>query len=507
MRKVRKMLSDKELLREINRQKGKDATNGVIDETVIETIMSQIPLISNRSILKTLSILRKKLPKEIFKSNLKAVLTKRSNMLDDFFDTQFNEVVDSNGDQIMMPVTIAKHLPTLIQLVCEKRGYDEDNIKLCLGIDGGQAKILATLAVIPKYEKDKQGRKAEKLVKDRSKSTGAKRCLVVGRIDAVPENRTNVKVLIENLDLPEIKKDFAVIADLKLIDILCGIQSTSSIHCCPYCTGNKVDKSGKPTNKKGTWVKGEVRTGQSLQDSYEAFVQSGARRKDLRNFDSVEFMPLHITNNQENIPVIELYPPPQLHCGILGPANDVLKTLEEHFPADMKAYCARFHIKGGGPGGDLNGPTLKKILDNTEGRLDCLSQILSQHGANYGLFIKHLRNLGKLNRAVNCKKLNKPFVESIIQDIGEVFQLLQAEFDLSMPLKIHVILSHYMEFFDAKQETLLSYNDEFTESMHSQLRLFEEAHKYLNNKKGSKSHKEMQQKSVVHINSLNLGDI
>ena len=73
--------------------------------------MSHIPLISNRSILKTLSILTKKLPKEIFKLNLKAVWTKRSNMLDDFFDTQFNEVVDSNGDQIMMPVTIAKHLP------------------------------------------------------------------------------------------------------------------------------------------------------------------------------------------------------------------------------------------------------------------------------------------------------------------------------------------------------------------------------------------------------------
>ena len=121
--------------------------------------------------------------------------------------------------------------------------------------------------------------------------------------------------------------------------------------------------------------------------------------------------------------------------------------------------------------------------------------------------LRNLRNLGKLNRAVNWKKLNKPFVESVIQDIGKVFQLLQAEFDLSMPLKIHVILSHYIEFFDAKQETLLSYNDEFTESMHSQLRLFEEAHKYLNNKKGSKSHREMQQKSVVHINSLNLGDI
>ena len=75
-----------------------------------------------------------------------------------------------------------------------------------------------------------------------------------------------------------------------------------------------MDKCGRPTNKKGTWVKGEVRTGKSLLDSYEAFVQSGSKR-------SVEFMPLHIQNNQDNLPVIELYPPPQLHCGILGPAS------------------------------------------------------------------------------------------------------------------------------------------------------------------------------------------
>ena len=82
-----------------------------------------------------------------------------------------------------------------------------------------------------------------------------------------------------------------------------------------------MDKCGRPTNKKGTWVKGEVRTGKSLLDSYEAFVQSGSKRKDLKDFHSVEFMPLHIQNNQENLPVIELYPPPQLHCGILGPAS------------------------------------------------------------------------------------------------------------------------------------------------------------------------------------------
>ena len=35
-------------------------------------------------------------------------------------------------------------------------------------------------------------------------------------------------------------------------------------------------------------------------------------------------MPLYIDKNQENLPVIALYPPPQLHCGILGPVNNII---------------------------------------------------------------------------------------------------------------------------------------------------------------------------------------
>ena len=52
-----------------------------------------------------------------------------------------------------------------------------------------------------------------------------------------------------------------------------------------------------------------------------------------------------------------------------------------------------------------------------------------------------------------------------------------------MPLKIHIIISHYLEFFNEKNESMLSYNDEFTESMHSAIRLFEQHHKYFNSKK------------------------
>ena len=82
-------------------------------------------------------------------------------------------------------------MPNLIHLICEKRNYSGDDIKLCLGVDGGQSKLIATLAVIPKNEKNKCERMSEKLWKDRSKSTSTKRCFLVGRIDSVPENRTN----------------------------------------------------------------------------------------------------------------------------------------------------------------------------------------------------------------------------------------------------------------------------------------------------------------------------
>ena len=76
-----------------------------------------------------------------------------------------------------------------------------------------------------------------------------------------------------------------------------------------------------------------------------------------------------------------------------------------------------------------------------------------------------------------------------------------------MPLKMHVILHHYQDFFDLSGETVLTYSDKITEAMHSQIRLFEEAHRYVNNKKSSNSRAKMQHRSTVHLNSVNLGDL
>ena len=132
--------------------------------------------------------------------------------------------------------------------------------------------------------------------------------------------------------------------------------------------------------------------------------------------------------------------------------------------------------------------------------------LFQREGVDYTLFIQHLVNLGHLNSAVNMKTLDKELVGKIVQNLGNIFQQLQEKFDLSMPLKMHVILHHYQDFFELSGETLLTYSDEITEAMHSQILHFEEAHRYINNKKGSTSHARMQHRSTVHLNSINFGD-
>ena len=503
MRHVKKLLKDTQYANELKKQT-KGVETGNVDGSVVEAIMSQIPNMSNRNILRTLTILRKKLPKSEFKANLRQVIQQRTNLLDDLFETNFAEVLDSKGNEIKMPITNAKDLNTLILLICEKRGLDPDTVKLCLGVDGGQSKLIATLAIVPPDELGKKERLSQPNVKDRSKSTSVKRCLVVARVDSVPENYTNVTILMSKLNLPALRKDFCVVADLKLVDIMVGIQSTSSMHPCPYCDGYKVDKTGKKTNQKGTFVKGSKRTGRTLQTDFESYNSLGrSDRKQLMNFNSVEFPPLYIHEGQEDMDVIQLYPPPVLHTGILGPGNDCLTQLEGYFPQEMEAFYSEHHIKSSGPGGQYNGPTIKKILQNHQGKLDQLANIVSKGGDDFKFFIQHLKNLGNLHHAVNLKVLDTELVDRTIEAFESTFAQLQEKFDLSMPLKVHIIKSHYREYFEATGKTFLTVSDEVTESMHSAIRLFEDCHRYVNKKKGSKSHALMQHRSVVHLNSIN----
>ena len=174
----------------------------------------------------------------------------------------------------------------------------------------------------------------------------------------------------------------------------------------------------------------------------------------------------------------------------------------------MSNFKKERHIKSSGPGGAYNGPTLKSIMTNCNGKLDDIKKIVLENGTGGEMrFVTHLVNLNALNSAVNAKVLDLQKVKEIVEELRENFFQMQTEFNLSQTLKLHILFDHYVEHFEMTGESLLKYSDEICEAMHSQYQIFEEKHKYTNNNKNTDSHKKSQLKSMVHFNSLNLGDV
>ena len=139
-----------------------------------------------------------------------------------------------------------------------------------------------------------------------------------------------MKILLDSLDLPSLSKDFQIVCDLKMINIILGIQSCSSLFGCPFCEGFKVNSNGRPTNKRGRWVKKEQRTVNNLTAHFNEYKEKGGGfRKSLKNFKNVEFTPMTMKNDAGDEWVAKTLPPEPLHTNLLGPGNDVLVKLED----------------------------------------------------------------------------------------------------------------------------------------------------------------------------------
>ena len=212
---------------------------------------------------------------------------------------------------------------------------------------------------------------------------------------------------------------------------------------------------------------------------------------------------------QENMAISEVYPPEQLHIGILGPVNDTLEWLEARLDSKSNKPIENFknkhNMKGGGPGGDLNGPTLKALMANKNNQLDELDKICKSY-ENFDMFTAHIKNLSDVNDIVTSKILHIELVQEAISNLRINFFKMAEIFDLSETLKMHIILDHYEDHMKLTGKTLLKTTAEWTEATHSSLRKFEEDHFYVRKHIGTEEQKKMQHKSTVHFNSINLGD-
>ena len=137
--------------------------------------------------------------------------------------------------------------------------------------------------------------------------------------------------------------------------------------------------------------------------------------------------------------VAKTLPPEPLHTNLLGPGNDVLDKLEDHFDEHMELFyrinC--LNKTGEGPGGKFNGPSIKMVLKN----LKPLEDILPTEAFP---FIEYLQSLKEVHEMCISEDFD-PNYDILLSEFKCKFDVLYEKFQLSMTLKIHVIGDYFKE--------------------------------------------------------------
>ena len=145
--------------------------------------------------------------------------------------------------------------------------------------------------------------------------------MIIFIVESVPENYTNVRVILEKLNID--KLDFYTMSsDLKLINILLGLQSHSATHGCTWCT--TITNNRNPN----AWCPGQPRTLGQISDMAKAFQENGSRN--ARDYFNCVNEPL--LEGPPDMEVIDLVNIPELHL-MLGYVNLVFDELNERSKA------------------------------------------------------------------------------------------------------------------------------------------------------------------------------
>ena len=175
------------------------------------------------------------------------------------------------------------HLQDLTNHVLHSRDYSPQHL-VKLGIDGGGSFLKISLGIISTEAVDEskspQQKSSRLLTNSIARDTGVKRQLIVAIVEDVPETYATVKVMMDQIHVEDVS--FVISCDLKIANILCGIQFHSSKHPCCWCNIDSDNHSECGVSRKFG----------SIQESYRAFVSAGPKFKMAKDFDNTIHPPL-----------------------------------------------------------------------------------------------------------------------------------------------------------------------------------------------------------------------
>ena len=209
----------------------------------------------------------------------------------------------------------------LVAYILEQRQYDPYNHIVRIGLDGGGGmfKIIMNIIDTTACRHSRTGT---------FKDTGVKRTIILAVVEY--ENLNFILSKLFNLD----RVKFYICTDIKLLNIITGIQSSACKQPCPYCcTGNLQNLTEIS----------EERTLGSIRCSASAYKAAGSVKKYAKLYSSCINPPLLMGEDRERI--IDICAPPELHL-MQGIVKHIYDKMAKVFPQGVSLWLNKIHIKG-----------------------------------------------------------------------------------------------------------------------------------------------------------------
>ena len=306
-------------------------TPGKVDEKGVVLSANDIGNLSTALGLSTRkSILASKVLSSIdgikLEQNLESNLREKNHILDDFFEEKTIKYVTKH--KVKMPNgkvrviqknhekegIFCKDIEKLGQFISKERNFKNPFFKI--QIDSGQHFLKISMTAQDKSSSQIPSRKKQPVC---FKDTGVKKLIILGIVEDIPENHSTLKAMLKILNLKKLSPKFST--DLKVANLLCGLQGHSSTHSCIWCQG------------KSPWEKTALlRTLGSLRKNVAVFQQNGSKEKNAKDYFNVVNTPL--LDGPDDLKILNLFVPPEFHINI-GVTSKLTQELGK-----VESYCS-----------------------------------------------------------------------------------------------------------------------------------------------------------------------
>ena len=337
---------------------------------------------------------------------------------------------------------VCKNLKELIDDIPHRRKICITDALIRVGLDGGGGFLKICVSVF----NIKAPVSMTSTVAKKFSDAGVKKVFIIAISPDVPENYINMKKLWLESGIDQLKYDFTMATDLKLCNILLGLQNHSSMHPCCWCNIDKynLDKKGKQ------------RTFDSLCSLFYDFFYSKKGKDHAKEFGNVIHPPL-IDVDDKDTPVIHKVPPPELHL-LLGPTNHLYNELSKVW-SGCEALLQSIHVKKTEyHGGCFEGNDCRKILikvDNLEERCP----------PEFHQFTKTFRLLDEVVKSCYGNELGSNYHTKI-----NMFTEAYMKLGISITPKVHAVMFHVQEFCDFTGMGLGPWSEQTVESLHHEFK-------------------------------------